>query len=192
MEEIDLLLEILDENSLNAYHRLVGIEDETILSLEIWNLEKRLKETIREEQKENSREGLVSFLNLCLYQINCFLTSRRSLAWEENRKQIEESRKMEKQCLNMLKQSLIYSSKELSSQEHHKIVSSIFLYTLVLHQLSIDRNYDRKQQYRKLGFYQKDISVLLPEEYDKDLSSYKKVVEKVKQCTSRLPKSRND
>jgi len=44
MEEIDLLLEILDENSLNAYHRLVGIEDETILSLEIWNLEKRLKE----------------------------------------------------------------------------------------------------------------------------------------------------
>ena len=88
MEEIDLLLEILDENSLNAYHRLVGIEDETILSLEIWNLEKRLKETIREEQKENSREGLVSFLNLFLYQIKCLLNSRRSLAWEENRKQI--------------------------------------------------------------------------------------------------------
>ncbi len=187
MEENDLLLQILDEKSVNVYHRLTKIEDETILSLEIWNLEKGLKEVVKEKKRENDSESLGSFLNFCLYQINCLITTRRSLEWEKNRKQIEESRKIEKQCLKMLKQSLIYSS-NLSNQEHNKVVSSIFLYTLVLHQLSIDRNYHRKQQYRKLEFYQKNISALLPEEYDKDLSNHIKVVKEVKQYVNQLPK----
>lgn len=192
MEEDSLLfLEILDKESLDAYQRLLKIEDEAILSLEIWNIEQKLKEVIRQKQHENFNEGIFSLINSLIYQINCLLTIRRSTKLEEGIQLINKYRKVEKECLKLLKQSLIYSSKNLLDQEHNVAVFRIFLYMLVLHQISINRNDHRKQQYKSLEFYQKNVSVILPQVHGMDLSDNIKIVEKVKQYAIQLPKGKD-
>lgn len=192
MEEDSLLfLETLDKESLYAYHRLSKIEDEAILSLEIWNIEQKLKEVIKQQQHENFNEGIFSLINSLIYRVNCLLTIRRSPKLEEGIQLINKSCKVEKECLKLLKQSLIYSSKNLSNQEHNAAVSHIFLYMLVLHQISINRNDHRKQQYKSSKFYQKNVSVILPQVHGMDLSDNIKIVEKVKQYAIQLPKGKD-
>lgn len=182
-------LDILDEKTKDVYNQLMKIEDETIFHLEIVNIEKRLKKVMRKIQLENDKEGIYSTINYLLYRINCLFTTKRSLELEDTLQLAHKSYKMEKECLKLLKKSLLYVSKNPVEPSYHTTVTSIFLSILVLNKLEMNRDYHRKQQYKKVTSYQKDISAIFPKEHQMNLEDNTKMVEKIKQYAARLPRN---
>ena len=177
---------MLDENALEAYNKLIQIENVDVLGLEVLNLEERLREAIKHKQVENFMERYTARVSRLSYLINS-IGGEKDPELEEMFLLAARSCKLEKDCLKQLKKSLNYSAKSKDNEEHNNIISNIFLYMLVLDKLGINRCDSRKREYLKAECYYKAIYTVVP---DTGMSLEKNIekLEKVKQYAYKLPK----
>lgn len=181
-DKLEFFRELLDEEAIDTYTKLLRIENETILSIEILNIEESLKKALRIKNMENFNEQIILLNNYLMYKVNCLVKRLDENCYlGETIKLARQACKEEKQCLILMKKALNYSAKNQIDLIRNNNVSTILLCMFALNQLSKNRDEYCKEQYVRAESEFKNISVWFPKEKEYDLSKNISDIEKVKQ-----------
>lgn len=187
--DVDFLLEIVDEETAKNFCQLTSISDNTILSLEIMNIEVYLKRAFKSAQMEIFRESIFLKVNSLLYKLNClFKKSLKDVSVGAMLSLINEAHNIEKECLKLFRETLSEEDQMENSFEHNIIVSKIYLYFIALDTLARKMEGYGYQRCVHLMEFSDNIFETYSKDSDTDLQGMLGTFEKIKENSYQLLK----